>query len=128
MSLALDSWAVLRYLEDAEPTASRLDEILQQQRPVMSWINVGEVYYVIARDQGEPEAEETRRDLRPKLSLDAPTEARVVQAARLKAHHAFSYADAFAAATAMAHQAVLLTGDPELLQPGTPWSTEDLRG
>lgn len=128
MIIALDSWVVLRLLENTEPAASRVDEVLEQQRPVMSWINLGEVYYVIARDHSEPEADETLRDLRPKLSLDLPFEARVVHAARLKAQHAFAYADAFAAATAIAHQAVLLTGDPELLLSEAPWETEDLRG
>jgi predicted nucleic acid-binding protein len=38
----------------------------------------------------------------------------VMLAATLKAHHAISYADAFAAATAMLRQAPLVTGDPEL--------------
>lgn len=128
MSVALDSWAVLRYLEDAEPAASRVDEILQQQRPVMSWINVGEVYYIIVRDQTQADADETLRDLRPKLSLDRPSEGRVIQAARVKAQHPLAYADAFAAATAIAHDAVLLTGDPELILSNVPWQTEDLRG
>jgi len=93
----------------------------------MSWINVGEVYYVLRRDQGAAEAETTLRDLRPRLSLDLPSEERVIQAARLKADHRFAYADAFAAAT-MAHDALLLTGDPELSQPRVPWRVEDLRG
>jgi len=39
-----------------------------------------------------------------------------MQAARLKMHHALSYADAFAVATAQAYAGTLLTGDPELLQ------------
>jgi ribonuclease VapC len=34
-------------------------------------------------------------------------------AARIKASHAISYADAFAAATAQKHEAVLVTGDPD---------------
>ena len=37
------------------------------------------------------------------------------------------YTDAFAAATALAHEATLLTGDPELLLPFAPWAHEDLR-
>ncbi len=35
--------------------------------------------------------------------------------------------DAFAAATAVAHDAPLLTGDPELLDRNGPWQAEDLR-
>jgi ribonuclease VapC len=37
-----------------------------------------------------------------------------MRAARLKAHHAISYADAFAAATAIDRECPLVTGDPEL--------------
>lgn len=53
--------------------------------------------------------------------LDPPFEARVARAARLKAQHASACADAFASATAIAHQVVPLTGDPELLLPEVPW-------
>jgi predicted nucleic acid-binding protein len=37
-----------------------------------------------------------------------------MQASNLRARHAISYADAFAAATAMARKSPLVTGDPEL--------------
>lgn len=39
----------------------------------------------------------------------------VLEAARLKMKHVLSYADAFAAVTAQQKDAILLTGDPELL-------------
>jgi predicted nucleic acid-binding protein len=38
-----------------------------------------------------------------------------------------AYADAFALATAIAHKANLLTGDPEILDGTGRWPTEDLR-
>ena len=38
-----------------------------------------------------------------------------------------SYADAFAAAPAIAQDAVVWTGDPELLVAGMPWRWKDLR-
>jgi hypothetical protein len=38
-----------------------------------------------------------------------------------------AYPDAFAVATAVAHHAVILTGDPGILEAGGPWSTDDLR-
>ena len=126
MNVALDAWAVLELLEGNEPAASRVSDVFEQQ-PVMSWINLGEVFYVVARDQGEDEALETLRDLRPKLNLDLPSEDRVLDAARIKAANPMSYADAFAAATAAAHGVILLTGDPELLVDGAPWQWEDLR-
>ncbi len=40
----------------------------------------------------------------------------VLEAARLKAGFSISYADAFAVATAVRMDAVLVTGDPELRQ------------
>jgi hypothetical protein len=38
-----------------------------------------------------------------------------------------AYADAFAAATAVAHDAVLWTGVPELLVTNATWQWRDLR-
>lgn len=127
MTFALDSWAVLRLLEGIEPAASRVEQVLDEGRPVMSWINLGEVFYIIRRDQDEAEALEIVRDLRLRLDLDLPSESRILSAAAIKADHPMAYADAFAAATAAAHDATLLTGDPELLLPGAPWRWEDLR-
>ena len=53
MTFALDSWAVLRLLEGTEPAAGRVEQILTDARPVMSWINLGEVFYIVRRDQGD---------------------------------------------------------------------------
>lgn len=126
-TVVLDSWAVLRLLEGTVPAAARVQEVLAEGRPVMSWINLGEVYYVTRRAQGADEAQAVIRDLRGQLTLDAATERRVLAAATIKADHRLAYADAFAAATAIAHDAVLLTGDPELLVPDASWLAEDLR-
>jgi predicted nucleic acid-binding protein len=128
VTVVLDSWAVLRLLEGTEPAASRVQSELDGEvNPVMSWINLGELFYVVRRLHGHEEAESVVRDLRPRLDLDLPDAERVLQAATIKADHAMAYADAFAAATAVAHQAPLLTGDPELLLPSAPWAYEDLR-
>ena len=48
---------------------------------------------------------------------DTPNASLIIDAARLKSDHPMAYADAFAAATAIARGATLWTGDPELL-PG----------
>ena len=127
MTFALDSWAVLRLLEGAEPAASRVEQILETSRPVMSWINLGEVFYIVRRDQDDKEAHEVVRDVRSRLLLDLPSQQRVLEAAAIKADHRMAYADAFAAATAVAHRATLLTGDPELLVDDAMWRWEDLR-
>jgi predicted nucleic acid-binding protein len=94
----------------------------------MSWINLGEVFYVVHRVAGLGQARAVVFDLRHRLRLDLPTEARVLEAATIKAGHALAYADAFAIATALAHNANLLTGDPEILDSGDPtWPVVDLR-
>lgn len=126
MIFVLDSWAVLRLLEGTEPAAGRVEQVLNEGRPLMSWINLGEVFYIIRRDQGDDEAHQVIRDLRLRLELDLPSGHRILAAATIKADHPMTYADAFAAATAAAHDATLLTGDPELLLAGAPWRWEDL--
>lgn len=127
MTVVLDSWAILRYLEGAGQAAELVDDLLRGEKPVASWINLGEVFYVVRRSAGEEAAAGTLRDLRDVLVGDVPTEGRVVEAARIKADHPMAYADAFAAATAMAHDATLWTGDPELLVDDADWRWRDLR-
>ena len=126
MTDCLDSWAVLAWLEGVEPAASRVQDALANH-PVMSWINVGEVAYVLERRVGVDRSREVVRELRRLLNLDLPTEERVIEAARVKAGHRMAYADAFAVATALAHGANLLTGDPEILRGDKSWSVVDLR-
>jgi hypothetical protein len=71
---------------------------------------------------GGPQASHgTVRDLDAKLDVETPDSERVLAAATIKAEHRLSYADAFAAATALAHDVALLTGDPELLGDDMPW-------
>jgi predicted nucleic acid-binding protein len=96
-------------------------------RPVMSWINLGEVAYIVERQAGETRARQLVQDLRPRLTLDLPSQIRVLEAAHIRAHHPMAYADAFAVATALAHRATLLTGDPEILEGDPRWRTADLR-
>lgn len=128
MTVVLDSWAVLRYLEDAGDPAADVAQLLENERPLMSWINLGEVHYVLRRLHGEDAAAETVRDLRNVVDARLPDERLVLSAARIKADRSVSHADAFAAALAVAEDAVLWTGDPELLVEGASWEWRDLRG
>ena len=125
MNVVLDSWAVLTLLEHG-PGAERVAQELER-RPRMSWINLGEVLYILTRRHGTSEAEETVRDLRRTLTVELPSEAVVRRAGGIKAAHRMAYADAFAAATAVLHGAQLWTGDPELLVADAPWRPVDLR-
>lgn len=127
MTHALDAWVLVDYLDGREPALSRLGELLVDERPVMSWINLGEVAYVLQRRVGRDAARQTIAEIRGGLELDVVSPGRVLDAAAIKAEHALSYADAFAVATALAHDAVLLTGDPEILDGDPSWPTESLR-
>lgn len=114
MSVCLDSWAVLAWLDGDEPAASIVDRAFEKERPRMSWLNLGEVAYLVERRHGSDQAAEVVQQLRAALLLDDVTAERVLAAAQIKAAHPIAFADCFAAATAAAHGATLLTGDPEL--------------
>jgi predicted nucleic acid-binding protein len=126
VTVVLDSWAVLRWLEGMEPAAARVEAAVADHA-VMSWINLGEVFYVVWRVSGDRAARETVTDIRARVMLDEAIPERVLAAARIKAEFPMALGDAFAAATAVAHDAVLLTGDPELLRRDGPWQADDLR-
>ena len=123
----LDSWAVLRFLEGSSAAARRVRQVMRTGRPIMSWINLGEVYYTVHRAAGALEADATLALLRPILALDPVTPERVLAAARIKAVHPLAYGHAFAVTTSAAHGAVLLTGDPELTRRPVGCRVEDLR-
>ena len=126
MTVVLDSWAILRLLEDAEPGARRVQAFLDQL-PVMSWVSLGEVAYVVHRD-GTPLASARFLDeVRASITLDVPSPERVARAADLRHRHGMAYAESYTAAAAIAHDATLVTGDPGLLFDGAPWRWEDLR-
>jgi uncharacterized protein with PIN domain len=127
VSVCLDSWAVLAWLDGEEPALTRIEELLAD-RPVVSWMNLVEVYYRVARDHGRTAADEMLGDLRAALSLDLPGTARMIETARLKARATIALGDCFAVATAAAHELPLLTGDPEIIDlADRPCRVEDLR-
>ena len=94
MTTVLDSWPVLRYLEDEGHAASEVAELLTAERPLISWINLGEVFYVVRRSDGEDAALATVRDLRDVIVAELPDEQRVLQAGRIKSEYPLAYADA----------------------------------
>lgn len=127
MSVCLDSWAILEWLDGEEPALSRVEGLIDT-RPVVSWVNLVEVYYRVERDHGRSAADDTLAQLRVALLPDLPGTARMVEAGRLKTRAAIALGDCFAVATAAAHGLVLLTGDPEILNlDDSPCRAEDLR-
>ncbi|HEY5143548.1 MAG TPA: PIN domain-containing protein [Solirubrobacteraceae bacterium] len=128
MSVCLDSWAILAWLDGEDPALSRVENVLAS-RPVVSWVNLVEVYYRVERDHGRSAADETLASRGASLAPDLPGTARMIEAARLKAAASIALGDCFALATAAAHGLLLLTGDPEILQiANPPCALEDLRG
>lgn len=114
----LDSFALLAYLND-EVGGARVQEILALAenatcRLVMCLINLGEVLYITERECGLTMAQSVLAlvESLPLEMLEVSHDL-VLDAAHIKAHHALSYADAFAAAAAVRENAVVLTGDPE---------------
>ncbi len=114
----LDSWAVIAYLED-EPSAEQVEELIatahEEQIPIyMSVVNVGEVWYTLAREVSEEEANagvKMLSDLR--IQFENVDWELTQEAARFKSQNKMSYADAFAAALTKMKKADLVTGDNE---------------
>jgi len=102
-----------------EPGYERIVEILREAardevQLSISAINLGEIYYIIARRKGEEKAN-TALVLIENLHLQIieATRMRILAAARIKARYAVSYADAFAIAAAQELDCPVVTGDPE---------------
>ncbi len=120
-AIVLDSWAILAYFED-EPAAERVADIIadahEEDIPLsMSVVNLGEVWYIIAREASEAEANRSIIELR-QLGIkfvDADWDL-AYEAAGLKSKRKMSFADCFAAALAKQKKAHLITGDPEFKQ------------
>ncbi|CUX76921.1 type II toxin-antitoxin system VapC family toxin [Thermococcus chitonophagus] len=114
----LDSYAILTYLLN-EKGAERVEELLNKARNgevkvYMNVVNLGEVYYIIARRKGVDVADFIIANLLKSPILFIPADERLsLIAGRIKAFHKLSYADGFAAATAIDLNATLLTGDEE---------------
>lgn len=117
----LDAWAALALLRGEGEAAALVRRYVRRAqtgnlRLFLSLINLGEVYYRISQLAGDERATEAL-DLLRELPIDfvQVKESVVLEAARLKAAHRLSYADAFAVATGRLEQAPVLTGDPEIL-------------
>jgi ribonuclease VapC len=117
----LDSWAVMAYLEDessAQKVADLIGDAHEHGIPLlMSVVNAGEIWYILAREVSEAEADKALHELK---QLGIEFQDVDMKLARLaggfKAKHRMSYADCFAAALAKEYKAELVTGDKEFKQ------------
>ena len=114
----LDSYALMAFFED-EPGADQVRNLLlkaedSELKLLMSVINLGEVWYAIARASNPETADRYVNEIQGMsieiVDADWPL---TRQAALFKAAGKIAYADCFAAALAKAHQAELITGDKE---------------
>ena len=117
-ALVLDSWSVIAYLED-EPSGQQVAELIagahEEGIPIyMTVVNAGEVWYIIAREISEQEANNSIKELQElRIQLVEVGWELTQEAARFKAHNKMSYADCYAAALAKVRKADLVTGDGE---------------
>lgn len=114
----LDSYSLLAYAEN-EKGADEVGDILKkalsdQAELFLCVINWGEMYYIALREGGKERAEQYKNTFaRYPISIVEADKELTLQAARYKAFHKISYADAFAAALTKIKKAVLVTGDKE---------------
>jgi len=117
-AFVLDSWAVIAYFED-EPAGGQIADLIASAHetgiPVfISVVNVGEVWYITAREISSEDADtivKELRDLRIQF-VDADWEL-TLGAAQFKSQHKMSYADCYAAALTKIKGGKLITGDYE---------------
>jgi len=114
----LDSFALLRFLQKepgSEPVKAILDDVQAGTAcAMMNVINVGEVIYTVQRRFGRQYKLEVVMNIgRLGIVILPAVNDLVYRAAELKARFAMSYADTFAVASSIEHEATLVTGDPE---------------
>lgn len=112
--VVLDSWALLAYLK-GEPASDRIEAAWLAEGAAISSINLGEVLYIRAREEGNDPAVATVAMVRKRLDVIDPDWSMVEAAAKIKADGGLSYADAFCVATAVKLDVPLWTGDPEIV-------------
>ena len=114
----LDSWALMAFFED-EAGAEKVEDLLlkaeESGKPLLICVvNWGEVWYNIARRQGEQVADRFINEI-DKMAIEIVEADRelTLLAAKFKAKHAMAYADCYAAALAKLRRGDLVTGDKE---------------
>jgi ribonuclease VapC len=83
----------------------------------MTWVNLGEVAYIVERRWGKARVYQVLGTLEATaIEIREAGRELALAAAEIKAGHPLAYADAFAAALAVREEALLVTGDPEFEQ------------
>jgi len=124
-SYVLDSFAILALL-GKEVGSDEVSDLLRQTQAgkvqtVMTWVNMGEVAYIVERRWGKGRLYQVLGWLEATgIELVVVERELALTAASIKAEHPLAYPDTFAAALAVTREATLVTGDPEfkILEPG----------
>jgi predicted nucleic acid-binding protein len=119
--LVLDTWPVMAFLasQDAAPAVK---DLLTRAHASgcqlwMTTVNLGEVWYSVARRKSEEAADRELAKLHELGIRVADVDwALTRRAARLKTKYRLAYADCFAAALAQQLRCKVVTGDPEFRQ------------
>ena len=114
----LDSYALLAFFRD-EPGADTVEKFLNEATEdkhelYLTSVNAGEVYYMSCRKDSVSKANQVWDAMKkfPLHFVIADMDISLA-AAKIKANHKLSYADAFAAALTIQKKAMLITGDNE---------------
>lgn len=126
MNVVLDSYALIALVQ-GEAGAITVRDAIEEDAARVSWINLGEVYYILARRVGNVLAHQIVLDAQQDCRVDAPDGKLVMEAARIKARGKIAYADCFAVAMARRDGLALMTGDPEILALAGEVEVVDLR-
>ena len=116
--IVFDSFAMLALFREEkghDEVSNLLTEIsMGERKGFMCVVNVGEIYYITVRKQDEKKGQLALSSLMqfPLTFVEADYELSIA-AAKLKAKHKLSYADAFAAVLSISKKATLITGDKE---------------
>jgi len=116
--IVFDAHAILRWTQK-EPGYQKVKSLMVACREgsvsgYMNRINLGEVHYKTIRALGPEGAKDFMENfVRLPITIVLPDDGLIWKASELKAQYPISFADCFAAATALIHNAAVLTGDPE---------------
>lgn len=119
--IILDSWSVLAYLED-EPEGKLVADIISEAHEkgspiIISTVNMGETWYITARQTSASAADQTVADLIQLGIQIRDADWKLARAAaNFKAKVRMSFSDCFAAALAKETKGDLVTGDLEFKQ------------
>lgn len=117
-SYIFDSFALLKLFQKEQGYKKGLSLLAYVEKKklvkYLNAINLGEIIYITKRVFGDQKKLETLANIeRLRFTILPATNALIFEAAEYKANYPISYADCFVVASALEHDAIVVTGDPE---------------